>query len=201
MNKRFFDITLSLLLLLIIAPLMIIISIYIYIDSPGSIFYKQVRIGKRNRPFNIFKFRTMINRKSSNWPKITSKNDPRVTSTGKILRRYKLDELPQLINVLRGDMSFVGPRPEVPKFVKYWSKEEKNLILSIRPGITDPASILFSNESEEIENSNSEEFYINNIMPKKIRIYILYIKDNSLLKDLKIIIQTILRLCIKQRKG
>ena len=201
MNKRFFDITLSLLLLLIIAPLMIIISIYIYIDSPGSIFYKQVRIGKRNRPFNIFKFRTMINRKSSNWPKITSKNDPRVTSTGKILRRYKLDELPQLINVLRGDMSFVGPRPEVPKFVNYWSKEEKNLILSIRPGITDPASILFSNESEEIENSNSEEFYINNIMPKKIRIYILYIKDNSLLKDLKIIIQTILRLCIKQRKG
>ena len=168
MLKRIFDITLSLFGLIILLPFMLIIAILIKFDSKGTVFFKQIRITKGGKEFKIFKYRTM-KVGSDKYSQITVGKDERITKIGSFLRKYKLDEIPQLINVLIGDMSLVGPRPEVPKYVALYTDEQKE-ILKVRAGITDYASIEFSNENDLLAlEKDSEKAYIEKIMPKKFQ--------------------------------
>ena len=190
MLKRIFDITLSLLGLIILLPFMLIIAILIKIDSKGSIFFKQIRVTKGEREFKILKYRTM-RVGSDKYSQITVGKDKRITKIGSFLRKYKLDEIPQLINVLIGDMSLVGPRPEVPKYVALYTDEQKE-ILKVRAGITDYASIEFSDENDLLASEkNPEEAYIEKVMPKKIELNKKYLSEISVLTDIKIILLTI----------
>lgn len=192
MIKRLFDIVFSLIGLILLLPLLLIIALIIIIESRGSVFYKQVRVGKDNTNFKIFKFRTMFVGSDKKGLLTVGNKDPRVTKTGYFLRKYKLDELPQLINVLLGNMSFVGPRPEVRHYVNFYSKDDL-IILTVKPGITDYASIYFRNEVEILKASdNPEKLYIEQILPKKIALNKQYIENNSLFTDIKIILKTIL---------
>ena len=190
MLKRIFDTTLSLFGLIILLPFMLIIAILIKIDSKGPIFFKQIRVTKGGREFKIFKYRTM-KVGSDKYSQITVGQDERITKIGSFLRKYKLDEIPQLINVLIGDMSLVGPRPEVPKYVALYTDEQKE-ILKVRAGITDYASIEFSNENDLLAlEEDSEKAYIEKIMPKKIELNKKYLSEISMLTDIKIILLTI----------
>ncbi|ERT49070.1 MULTISPECIES: sugar transferase [Fusobacterium] len=190
MLKRIFDITLSLFGLIILLPFMLIIAILIKIDSKGSIFFKQIRVTKGGREFKILKYRTM-RVGSDKYSQITVGKDKRITEIGSFLRKYKLDEIPQLINVLVGDMSLVGPRPEVPKYVNLYTEEQKE-ILKVRAGITDYASIEFSNENDLLASEeNPEKAYIEKVMPKKIELNKKYLSEISVLTDIKIILLTI----------
>ena len=188
--KRLLDIVLSGLGLIILSPILLVISILIKIDSKGPIFFRQVRVGKNNLDFKIFKFRTM-NVDSDKLGLLTiGDKDPRVTKIGYILRKYKLDEFPQLINVLVGNMSFVGPRPEVRKYVDMYSEADKEILI-VKPGITDYASIKYRNEAEIMKNSkNPEQTYINEIMPEKIKLNKDYINSYNIFTDIKIILLT-----------
>jgi lipopolysaccharide/colanic/teichoic acid biosynthesis glycosyltransferase len=189
--KRLFDIFLSFLGIIICFPLFIIAAILIKLDGSGPILFKQERIGKDFKTFKIFKFRTMEDNAEKNGPKITSAKDNRITRIGKYLRKYKLDELPQLFNVLRGEMSFVGPRPEVEEYVNIFESDYKRL-LRIRPGITDPASIKYSNEERILAVAdNWEEEYRKNILPEKIKLSLHYVDNHNLITDLKLILRTI----------
>lgn len=190
MLKRIFDITLSLFGLIILLPFMLIIAILIKFDSKGPIFFKQIRVTKGGREFKILKYRTM-RVGSDKYSQITVGKDERITKIGSFLRKYKLDEIPQLINVLIGDMSLVGPRPEVPKYVALYTDEQKE-ILKVRAGITDYASIEFSNENDLLAlEKDSEKAYIEKIMPKKIELNKKYLSEISVLTDIKIILLTI----------
>ena len=188
--KRLFDILLSGLGLLIISPLLLIVAIWIKLDSPGPIFYRQVRVGRYNKDFRIFKFRSMRIGSDKGSLVTIGGRDPRITRSGYFIRKFKIDELPQLINVLVGDMSLVGPRPEVRHYVNYWTEEQMH-ILDVRPGITDPASIKFRNENELLAQAEDpEKYYIEVIMQEKIKLYLDYVKKNSLWYDIKLIFQT-----------
>ena len=190
MLKRIFDITLSLFGLIILLPFMLIIAILIKIDSKGSVFFKQIRVTKNGKEFKIFKYRTM-RVGSDKYSQITVGKDDRITKIGSFLRKYKLDEIPQLINVLIGDMSLVGPRPEVPKYVALYTDEQKE-ILKVRAGITDYASIEFSDENDLLASEEEpEKAYIEKIMPKKIELNKKYLSEISILTDIKIILLTI----------
>ena len=190
MLKRIFDITLSLFGLIILLPFMLIIAILIKFDSKGPIFFKQIRVTKGGREFKILKYRTM-RVGSDKYSQITVGKDERITKIGSFLRKYKLDEIPQLINVLIGDMSLVGPRPEVPKYVALYTDEQKE-ILKVRAGITDYASIEFSNENDLLAlEKDSEKAYIEKIMPKKIELNKKYLSEISMLTDIRIILLTI----------
>ena len=190
MLKRIFDTTLSLFGLIILLPFMLIIAILIKIDSKGPIFFKQIRVTKGGREFKILKYRTM-RVGSDKYSQITVGKDGRITKIGSFLRKYKLDEIPQLINVLIGDMSLVGPRPEVPKYVVLYTDEQKE-ILKVRAGITDYASIEFSDENDLLASEkNPEEAYIEKIMPKKIELNKKYLSEISVLTDIRIILLTI----------
>ena len=190
MLKRIFDITLSLFGLIILLPFMLIIAILIKFDSKGTVFFKQIRITKGGKEFKIFKYRTM-KAGSDKYSQITVGKDERITKIGSFLRKYKLDEIPQLINVLIGDMSLVGPRPEVPKYVALYTDEQKE-ILKVRAGITDYASIEFSDENDLLASEkNPEEAYIEKIMPKKIELNKKYLSEISVLTEIKIILLTI----------
>ena len=190
MLKRIFDITLSLFGLIILLPFMLIIAILIKIDSKGPVFFKQIRVTKNGKEFKIFKYRTM-RVGSDKYSQITVGKDGRITKIGSFLRKYKLDEIPQLINVLIGDMSLVGPRPEVPKYVALYTDEQKE-ILKVRAGITDYASIEFSDENDLLASEkNPEEAYIEKIMPKKIELNKKYLSEISVLTDIRIILLTI----------
>ena len=190
MLKRIFDTILSLFGLVILLPFMLIIAILIKLDSKGPVFFKQVRVTKNAREFKIFKYRTM-RVGSDKYSQITVGKDNRITKVGAFLRKYKLDEIPQLINVLLGDMSLVGPRPEVPKYVALYTKEQKE-ILKVRAGITDYASIEFSDENDLLASEEDpEKAYIEKIMPKKIELNKKYISEISILTDIKIILLTI----------
>ena len=191
MLKRFFDLILSFIGLLIIVPILFLITILIKISSSGPVFYKQVRVGKNNKDFKIFKFRTMHVNADKKGLLTVGGRDPRVTSIGYYLRKFKLDELPQLINVFKGDMSFVGPRPEVRQFVNLYSEIQKK-VLNVKPGITDLASIEFRNENEILsKEEDPNQYYIDYIMPKKLEINLKYINQRNLLKDFVVIIKTI----------
>jgi lipopolysaccharide/colanic/teichoic acid biosynthesis glycosyltransferase len=188
--KRIFDCLFSSIGLIIISPIFMLLSLLIALDSQGGIFYKQVRIGKNMRPFKLFKFRTMYANSDKKGLLTVGDKDNRITRVGYYLRKYKLDELPQLINVLIGEMSFVGPRPEVEKYVKLYNNEQQK-VLSVKPGITDWASIRYVNESELLAQScDPEKTYINEIMPAKLAINLEYVKQNTLLIDIKIILHT-----------
>ena len=190
MLKRIFDITLSLFGLIILLPFMLIIAILIKLDSKGPVFFKQIRVTKNGREFKIFKYRTM-RVGSDKYSQITVGKDNRITKIGAFLRKYKLDEIPQLINVFIGDMSLVGPRPEVPKYVALYTDEQKE-ILKVRAGITDYASIEFSDENDLLASEEDpEKAYIEKIMPKKIELNKKYILEISILTDIKIILLTI----------
>ena len=190
MLKRIFDTTLSIFGLIILLPFMLIIAILIKIDSKGPIFFKQIRVTKGGREFKILKYRTM-RVGSDKYSQITVGKDERITKIGSFLRKYKLDEIPQLINVLIGDMSLVGPRPEVPKYVVLYTDEQKE-ILKVRAGITDYASIEFSDENDLLASEkNPEEAYIEKIMPKKIELNKKYLSEISVLTDIRIILLTI----------
>jgi len=188
--KRIFDITLSLFGLIILLPFMLIIAILIKIDSKGPVFFKQIRVTKNGKEFKIFKYRTM-RVGSDKYSQITVGKDGRITKIGSFLRKYKLDEIPQLINVLIGDMSLVGPRPEVPKYVALYTDEQKE-ILKVRAGITDYASIEFSDENDLLASEEEpEKAYIEKIVPKKIELNKKYLSEVSILTDIKIILLTI----------
>lgn len=191
MLKRLFDITFSTIGLILLLPLFLVIAILLKSESEGPVFYKQVRVGLNSTDFKIFKFRTMFVGSDKKGLLTIGDKDPRVTQIGFFLRKHKLDELPQLINVFVGNMSFVGPRPEVRKYVNLYSESDLE-ILSVKPGITDFASIIFRNEAEILKNSDSpEELYIKEIMPRKIAINKEYIKDNNMYFDVKIILKTL----------
>jgi len=189
--KRTFDIIFSFLGLLFLSPFILIISLIVLAGSKGPAFFIQSRVGRNNKDFGLYKFRTMKTDSDRSGLLTVGNRDPRITKAGYYLRKYKLDEIPQLLNVLTGDMSFVGPRPEVRKYVDMYSVEQKN-ILNVRPGITDLASIKYRNENELLAGADDpEKYYINEIMPDKIRINLEYISDRSILKDIKIILKTL----------
>lgn len=191
MIKRLFDIIFSFFGLIVISPFLGLIALLIKLDSPGPVFYRGTRIGKNGKPFRIFKFRTMVpNAEKAGGPS-TALNDPRLTKIGKFLRTYKLDELPQLINILKGEMSFVGPRPQVKEYVQLYNEEEK-IILTVRPGMTDYATIRYIYLDKALGNRDVDELYRKKIEPEKNKLRIKYAKHHSLLADVKIIFQTIL---------
>lgn len=188
--KRLFDIVASGLGLLVLSPLFILVAVWIKLDSDGPVFYRQVRVGRYNKDFRIFKFRSMRVGSDKGSLVTIGGRDPRVTRSGYFIRKYKIDELPQLINVFIGDMSLVGPRPEVRHYVNYWTPEQMH-VLDVRPGITDPASIKFRNENELLAKADDpEKFYIEVIMQEKIELYLHYVKNASLGYDIKLIFQT-----------
>ena len=192
MLKRLFDIIFSAFGLFLLSPLFIIIALLLKLESKGPVFYKQVRVGRNSIDFKIFKFRTMFIGSDKKGLLTIGDRDPRVTKIGYYLRKYKLDELPQLINVVIGNMSFVGPRPEVRKYVDRYVNEDL-VILSVKPGITDYASIIFKDEVEILKSAeNPEKLYIETIMPKKIALNKKYIDNNNLIVDFKIIVKTLL---------
>lgn len=191
---RFFDILFSVTGLLILSPLLVILSILIKADSRGPVFYKQKRVGKGGLDFVLLKFRSMYIDSDQRGSITIGNRDPRITRSGYFIRKYKLDELPQLINVLSGEMSMVGPRPEVQKYVLLYNKEQK-AVLSVKPGITDYATIQFANENELLAKSaNPEKTYIEEIMPVKIELNMIFINRPSLKQYFYIIISTIRRI-------
>ncbi len=191
---RILDVFFSILGLLLLSPILLIISLIIQLESKGGIFYLQERIGKNGIPFKLFKFRSMAVGSDSKGLLTVGMNDARITKSGQLIRRYKIDELAQLINVLKGEMSLVGPRPEVKKYVDLYTETQRK-VLSVKPGITDLASIEFSNENELLEKqSNPEEYYIREIMPKKIELNMLYIENPNLINYSKLILKTGLKI-------
>ena len=188
--KRLFDIVASGLGLIVLSPLFLILAIWIKLDSKGPVFYRQVRVGYKNKDFRIFKFRSMRVGADKGSLVTIGGRDPRVTKSGYWIRKFKLDELPQLINVFLGDMSLVGPRPEVRHYVDYWTPEQMH-VLDVRPGITDPASIKFRNENELMEQAEDpEKYYIEVIMQEKIKLYLEYVEKHSFFYDLGLIFKT-----------
>ena len=188
--KRLFDIIASGCGLLVLSPVFLIMAIWIRLDSKGPIFYRQGRVGRYNKDFRIFKFRSMRVGADKGSLITIGGRDPRITRSGYFIRKYKLDEFPQLINVFIGDMSLVGPRPEVRYYVNYWTPEQMN-VLDVRPGITDPASIKFRNENELMGKAEDpEDYYINVIMQEKIKLYLEYVQNVSFWYDIKLIFQT-----------
>jgi len=193
-GKRIFDFTASLFGLIILSPFLLVVGILIYLSDGRPVFFKQRRIGKDFIPFDFIKFRTMIVNKEGSGPLVTQGNDPRITSLGKFLRKTKIDELPQLINVLKGEMSIVGPRPEVEKYVMMF-KEEYKEILRVKPGITDYATIEFRDEETILDQYRDvEEGYIKEVLPRKIELYKKYISEIGFLTDIKLILKTLLRI-------
>ena len=188
--KRTFDVIASGLGLLLLSPLFLIIAIWVKADSPGPVFYRQTRVGRGNRDFRLFKFRSMRVGSDKKGLITVGGHDPRVTCSGYYIRKYKLDELPQLINVFKGDMSLVGPRPEVRKYVDLYTPEQLH-VLDVRPGITDLASIHYRNENELLAQAcDPEQYYREVVMQDKLRINSEYIADRSFFKDIKIIFLT-----------
>lgn len=194
---RFFDILFSFIGLTILSPLIILLSVAIKLESRGPIFFRQIRIGLNGKPFKLYKFRSMYEDSEKKGQITIGSNDKRITRVGRFIRKYKFDEFPQLLNVLKGEMSLVGPRPEVPKYVENYSVHQMK-VLSIKPGITDYASIYFSNENDILaKKENPEEYYVKFLIPQKIRLNMIYIKNNNLYVYFKIIFTTLRRIFSK----
>ena len=188
--KRIFDLFFAFLGIMLLLPIYLLIAIFIKLDSKGEILYKQERIGKEGIPFYVLKFRTMVPDAFSKGALTVGSRDPRVTGVGFYLRKYKLDELPQLFNVFFGEMSFVGPRPELKKYTDLYN-ENQRIVLSVKPGITDYASIKYRNENDLLaQSSDPEKLYIEEIMPHKLELNLQYIKNNNIFKDIEIIFLT-----------
>ncbi len=199
MQKRIFDIFFSLIGLIVFMPLFVLVSILIKIESKGTVLFAQIRIGKNFKPFNLYKFRSMVTDAAKRGPPITTGNDTRITKTGRFLRKTKIDELPQLFNVLKGDMSLVGPRPELLQYVEIFQKEYEE-ILVVKPGITDLASLKYRDEASILgKTKEPEKEYVCRILPEKIRLAKEYLKRSSLILDLSIIFKTLIKLVIIKR--
>lgn len=193
--KRIFDFVVSLVGVIIISPILLIVAIAIKIDSKGNILFLQKRVGRKGKPFYIYKFRTMVTDAEKLGKQITVGKDNRITKVGAFLRKYKIDELPQLLNVVKGEMSLVGPRPEVPKYVELYTKEESK-VLDVRPGITDLASLRYKDENDILGKvENPEEYYINVIMKDKLKLNLEYIEKSNIIFDISLILKTIIK-CI-----
>lgn len=192
--KRLFDIFLSIIGLILLSPFFVIIALLIVLDSRGGVFYRQVRVGKDGKDFYLFKFRSMRTDSDKKGLLTVGGRDSRITRMGYFIRKYKIDELPQLLNVLFGDMSLVGPRPEVRRYVDLYSTEQKR-VLSVKPGITDYASIEYSNENELLgKATDPEKVYIEEIMPAKLQLNLKYIAEQGITTDFKIIFKTIAKI-------
>lgn len=192
--KRLFDLLASGLGLLLLFPLFLLLALLVKLSSPGPVFYHGLRVGRRGRPFKMLKFRTMVADAEARGLPLTVGGDSRITGVGRFLRNAKLDELPQLWNVLKGEMSLVGPRPEAQKYVDLYTDDQRK-VLEIRPGITDPASIKYRNENEILAAAvDPEKAYIANIMPDKVRLNLSYASRASVLSDLGIIFRTLFRI-------
>ena len=193
-GKRWLDAMLAFLGLVLVSPILIIAAIAVRLTSPGPVFFKQLRTGQSGEPFRIFKFRTMVASASVCGPLVTSESDERITTTGRWLRKTKVDELPQLINVLRGEMSIVGPRPEVPRFTAAYSDRQKCVFFA-KPGITGLAAITYIQEQELLGNrADSEDFYLTSILPAKLELDLAYCENIRFLEDLKLVFLTISRI-------
>lgn len=192
MSKRLFDLILSSLGLLVLAPVLLLIALAVKLDSPGPVFFRQERIGRFGRPFRIHKFRTMRHDPVGQGPQITVGADRRITRVGAVLRQTKLDELAQLIDVWQGTMSLVGPRPEVPRYVAQYPAELRDKVLSVRPGITDIASIEYRDESAVLARAQDPEHaYVHEVLPHKLALAASYVDQASLWLDIKLIVRTI----------
>ena len=191
--KRLVDILLSSVALIILSPLFAIVAILIKLDSPGPVFYRGVRIGRYGRPFRIYKFRTMVANAEKIGGPSTAADDPRLTKIGrKFIKRFNLDELPQFINVLKGEMSIVGPRPEVPEVINLLPANERNILLSVRPGITDWATLWIRDEAERLKGSpEPHQKYLKEIWPTKRKLALKYVRNHSLWTDFKIMFKTL----------
>lgn len=188
--KRAVDIALAAVGLVATAPGQLLIALLVRVDSAGPAIFRQERVGRGGRPFRIHKFRTL--RVNAGGPLVSATGDHRVTRLGAALRRTKLDELPQLWDVLRGEMSLVGPRPEVPVYAALWPAAEREVILSVRPGITDPTSLMFRNEAEELAvAADPDQHYRTTLLPRKAQMYVEYVRTRSLARDLEILIRTV----------
>lgn len=184
------DLGLSVPAIVALSPVLGVVAAVVRMTSPGPAFFRQERVGRDGRSFRIHKFRTMVDRHDG--VTVSSTGDPRVTRTGRVLRRTKLDELPQLIDVIRGDMALVGPRPEVPEYVEYWSPADREIILSVRPGITDPASIRFRHEADLLADAPSpRQYYIDVLIPQKVALYREYVDQRTVRGDVGIIVATL----------
>ena len=199
MAKRVLDLFVSALGLLLLSPLMLILGIWIILDSRGPVFYRGERVGKDGRPFRMYKFRTMVVEADLVGPAITYRDDPRITNLGRFLRGTKLDELPQLINVLRGEMSLVGPRPEDPAFVAHYDAEQRE-VLRVKPGITGPTQLAYRDEASMLEGTSADEVYLTRIMPEKLELDLHYLQNSSLALDIRILWQTARTLLSRDRR-
>lgn len=194
MLKRLFDLTCSAIGIVILSPIFLVLWILIKIESKGPALFKQTRVGKNNVDFKLYKFRSMFINAESKGQLTVGMRDPRITKVGYYLRKFKLDELPQLFNVFEGSMSLVGPRPEVRRYVDHYTAEQLK-VLNVRPGITDYASILFINENELLAQAeNPEQYYIEKIMPEKLRINLEYVVKPTLYNDIKLIFNTLVKI-------
>jgi len=195
MVKRAFDFIAALFGFILIAPIFLVIAFAIKLDSAGPVFYKGLRVGKQGKEFRMFKFRSMVQNADKIGGPSTAGDDPRLTRMGKFLKKFQLDELPQLINVIKGEMSIVGPRPEVPFYVDMMTEEEKRVILSVRPGMTDWASLWNFHEGEILRGSaDPEKTYQEKIRPEKMRLQMEYVRERNFLVDVNIILQTVLKI-------
>jgi len=193
-GKRIFDLVLAIPSIVILSPIFLLCAVLIKIETSGPVFFTQERMGRGWKPFRLYKFRTMVKDASRIGPSVTSANDPRITRVGRILRKLKIDEMPQIINVIKGDMSVIGPRPEVRKYVEAFRDDYKD-VLRIKPGMTDYALIAFRNEEEILSKfEDMEEGYLKEVLPKKIELYRKYMEEMSLLTDVKIFFKTILEI-------
>lgn len=192
-GKRYFDLSVSIVSLVILLPVFLLVAVAIKLEDGGPVFFFQERVGRNFSTFKVVKFRTMTTDPQVAGPLVTSENDKRITKVGKILRKLKIDELPQIFNVLRGEMSIVGPRPEVPKYVKLFEKEYRKL-LTVRPGMTGYASVVFRNEEQILSRyTEPETAYVTEILPKKIKLELIYVSRVSFIFDIKIFLWTFLK--------
>jgi lipopolysaccharide/colanic/teichoic acid biosynthesis glycosyltransferase len=190
-TKRAFDLVLATVGLIVLSPVLIAIAVWVKVDSPGPALFRQERVGRYGRPFTMLKFRSMRPAPRGGGPLLTAADDARITRAGRFLRRTKLDELPQLFNVVRGEMSLVGPRPEVARYVALYPPAVREQVLSVRPGITDDAALVYRDESALLGSGDAEAVYVSTILPRKLELYQRYVAEQSLRTDLRLILRTL----------
>jgi lipopolysaccharide/colanic/teichoic acid biosynthesis glycosyltransferase len=195
MAKRALDLLVSILALLLLSPLLLVLALWIKLDSQGPVLYRGKRVGKDGQPFLMNKFRTMVEGAERRGPAVTYRDDPRITRAGRFLRQTKLDELPQLLNVVKGEMSLVGPRPEDPSYVALYTQEQRQ-VLSVKPGITGPTQLEYRDEASLLQGDSVDEEYVTRLMPEKLKLDLEYVRTRSLLLDLKILWRTVTTLLI-----
>jgi len=198
MAKRALDLVISIPGLLLLSPLLLVLALWVKLDSRGPVLYRGKRVGQDGRPFLMYKFRTMVVGAEKRGPAVTYRDDPRITGAGRFLRRAKLDELPQLLNVLRGEMSLVGPRPEDPSYVAFYTPEQR-LALSVKPGITGPTQLEYRDEASMLQGEGVDEEYVTRLMPEKLKLDLEYVGTRSLMSDLKLLWRTVTALLFRDR--